>query len=427
MNLRQMLDMASSILDYAPGIIAYEQEVRRFLNEFYLELFADRAWTFAQKDMLIDLKADRTNSLCALTAPHTITTTTGGFFEADMEGMIIEIVDSATTTNNKEWRILSVNPAGLQAIVETVNGTAATLTTDGSGAIKVIVKDRYITMPSDCIDMMALGIRAPENERQEFGYLNQWLDEHLALDIDLVSRPTDFVMYEDFIVTPPVLKPTLAVGAGTVPSASTYDVCYTFIQYGLESAPSPVSATIALTAVQALTVNSIQVTTNEYKEKRVYFRNNDSNRFYRATATDVAAAATTSGAMTIANPTSFLTSNAPLPEHEGRYKQVRLYPRQDQNYRATLRYTFRPQRLLDDADVPISPAEHHKYLVYRTCQELFIKHNNMPQSELYRQRADDELMKMQQRYLTTASNVWIKSVFRQSAIYRRPRPRLTHS
>jgi hypothetical protein len=322
---------------------------------------------------------------------------------------------------------LSVNPAGLQAIVETVNGTAATLTTDGSGTIKVIVKDRYITMPSDCIDMLALGIRSPENERQEFGYLNQWLDEHLALDIDLVSRPTDFVMYEDFIVTPPVLKPTLAVGAGTVPSASTYDVCYTFIQYGLESAPSPVSATIALTAVQALTVNGIQVTTNEYKEKRVYFRNNDSNRFYRATATDVTAASTTSGAMTIANPTSFLTSNAPLPEHEGRYKQVRLYPRQDQNYRATLRYTFRPQRLLDDADVPISPAEHHKYLVYRTCQELFIKHNNMPQSELYRQRADDELMKMQQRYLTTASNVWIKGVFRQSAIYRRPRPRLTHS
>ena len=137
MNLRQMLDMASSILDYAPGIIAYEQEVRRFLNEFYLELFADRAWTFAQKDMLIDLKADRTNSLCALTAPHTITTTTGGFFEADMEGMIVEIVDSATTTNNKEWRILSVHTSGLQAIVETVNGTAATLTTDGSGTITI--------------------------------------------------------------------------------------------------------------------------------------------------------------------------------------------------------------------------------------------------------------------------------------------------
>jgi hypothetical protein len=425
MNLRQMLDMASSILDYAPGIVAYEEEVRRFLNEFYLELFADRAWTFAQKDMLIDIKADRTNSVCSTTGPATITTATGGFFEEDMEGMIIQIEDS-TAANNKEWRILA-RISGTEIRVETINGTPAALATDGSGTVKVRVKDRFIAMPKACIDILSFGIRSPENERQEFGYLTRWLDEHMSLDIDLVSRPTDWVMVEDLVVSPPVLKPTVAVGAGTVPSASTYDVCYTFIKQGLESAPSPVSATLSLTAVQALTVNNIQLTTNEYSQKRVYFRNNDSNRFYRALAADLASTVTTSGAMTIANPTSFLTSNAPLPEHEGRYKQIRLYPRQDQDYRATLRFSFRPQRLLDDADVPICPAEHHKYLVYRTCQELFIKHNNLPQSEIYRGRAEDELVKMMQRYLTTASSVWIKGVFRQSAVYLRPRPRLTHS
>ena len=432
MNLRDMLDMANSILDYAPGITAYETEVKRFLNEAYLDLFSDRSWSFAQKDLQVSLKADRTASNGNITGATTITTGTN-FFEDDMEGMVIQISGSATSSNNKEWRILSVTSA-TAAVIETKNGTTAGATVDGSGAIVFKVKHRWVALPSDLVQVLSFGIRSPENERQDFGYLNKWLDEHLALDIDLVSRPTDFVMGEDLVIPSPVTTPGVSiVGAGgtTVPAAGTYDICYTFVKYNRESAPSPVSAQATFTAGQRLGFTNLQDTTGTGITKRLYFSNDAFGiKFYQAqsTANDIAEGVTSLGTgITFQNLATWLTASERLQENDGRYRQLRCYPRQDRAYDATLRYSYRPLRLLDHSDAPIIPAEYHSYLVYRTCQELFVKHDNMSQSEVYRKKADDMLLRMEKRYLTESATTWIKGVFRQSAIYRRPRPRLTHN
>ena len=428
MNLRQMIDMAGSILDYAPGVTAYEDEVRRFINEIYLDLYADRAWNFAQKTFMLTLKADRSVSTNAAILSSTRVKVTGGsFFTEDMAGMILEIIDNVA--NAGEYEILAVDLSGspnTEAILVNKNGGAPGLIGTGSATFKV--KHRYVDLPADSIDVLSLGIRSPENERQEFGYLNRWLDEHLALDVDLVSRPTDWIMDDEVTLPQPRFKPTVAdAGSGTSPAAGTYDVCYTFIRQNRESAPSPVSVAVTPNTTNSINVSNLQRTDNDYLYKRVYFRGPQSNRFYRAEAADDAPSVTTTGTVSFQNINTYLVESEPLPEHEGTYKRVRMYPRQDKDYEATLRYVYRPQRLLDDSDVPEFPSEFHRYLVYRCVEELFVKHGNLPQSQMYQLKADDELMRMQQRCLTRAATIWIKQVFRQSAVYRRPRPRLTHN
>ena len=428
MNLSQMLNMANSILDYAPGITAYETEVKRFLNEAYLDLFSDRTWSFAQKSVLIPLKKDRLSAIGSIPgAGNQINAV--GFFTDDMAGMIVEISGSAAADNNKEWRIVSVVSAN-SAIVETLSGGLATLTADAPTNKTFKVKHRFVILPEDLVQVLSFGVRSPENERQEFGYLNKWLDEHLSLDIDLVSRPTDYIMVEDLILPTPVSTPAVADGGGAagVPIEGRYDVCYTFIKYGVNSAPSPVSAQVLLAVGDELDVTNIQNTTGTGMVKRLFFSvDSASNKFVQASAADLAVGATTSAPVTFQNSATFVVSSERLPENEGRYRQLRPYPRQDTDYEATLRYTYRPSRLLDNSDTPIIPAEYHKYLVYMTCQELFVKHDNLNQSELYRVRADEILFQMERRYLTESATTWIKNVWRQSAIYRRPRPKLTHN
>ena len=110
--------------------------------------------------------------------------------------------------------------------------------------------------------------------------------------------------------------------------------------------------------------------------------------------------------------TAYFTASDRLPEHGGSYERVRLYPRQDADVTVTLRYLFQPPMLIEDTDVPLFPPSHHNYLVYRACHELFVKHNNAQLSELYRRKADQELLRMENRYLSEGATHWVKASFR---------------
>ena len=83
--------------------------------------------------------------------------------------------------------------------------------------------------------------------------------------------------------------------------------------------------------------------------------------------------------------------------------------------------------LIEDSDAPEFPAPHHRYLAYRACQELFIKHNNQSNSEVYRRKADAELLKMQNRHLTESNAHWVKAGFRHSPVWTNAEPKLTHT
>ena len=87
---------------------------------------------------------------------------------------------------------------------------------------------------------------------------------------------------------------------------------------------------------------------------------------------------------------------------------------------------FYPGEMLDPYDAPSSPVDTHRYIVYRTCQELFIKHKVPEMALYYEKKADEELRKVEKRYLTERAMYNIKQGFKSGPIRLRPFRNLTH-
>ena len=126
--------------------------------------------------------------------------------------------------------------------------------------------------------------------------------------------------------------------------------------------------------------------------------------YYHVSQADVAE--TTVSITNITLPAQYLISQTRLPENSGNYKRIRLYPRQDTDYDVSLRYIYQPPRLIENTDVPEFPPSHHRYLVYRACQELFVKHDNLSHSEVYKRKADVELLRLENNYLSAGAGAW---------------------
>jgi hypothetical protein len=93
---------------------------------------------------------------------------------------------------------------------------------------------------------------------------------------------------------------------------------------------------------------------------------------------------------------------------DGFTQRIRLYPRQDQDYVFTIRYMEQHQVMREDSDVSSIPPEFRMTIAYKALSDIFIKHDNMPQSELYRRRFDELLLKLERRYLITPSRRIVK-------------------
>jgi hypothetical protein len=188
-------------------------------------------------------------------------------------------------------------------------------------------------------------------------------------------------------------------------------VKYVFEDSNRKSTHSPVaSATLVATGGINITGGLQSTGTNSGIIKRVYIRTPSSMAFYRSSNSTVDETTATLSALALDS--AYFTSADRLPEHGGSYERVRLYPRQDSDITVTVRYLFQPPMLEEDTDAPLLPPSHHNYLVYRACQELFVKHENDQHSELYRRKADAELLRMENRYLTEGATHWVKASFR---------------
>ena len=441
MNLSEIRDMVGSILDYSPDVQTYKDEVTRVVNQLYLEMFADRKWQFAQKSKNLTARADVTSTASA--SSGVLTASVLYSLNKWMEGQIVE-VSGGTWSSGKlsgEYRIVKIEAATVttsRLYLEDSDGNSVTSGAT-SAAATVRIKNRYIDMPEDMVKVLSLGIRTPAqssdtatgNATINFLNCSRHLDEELDLDLDMSGRPTDWIRYDNYQMPQPVTAPQL--GTTTLPgptgslAAGTYYVKYVFEDNNRKSAPSAAaSITLANSLRDELDVDSgLQATAaNSGLVKRVYMRTPDSMAYYQVSNSVVTEAATS--ASNLALDSAYLTSSNRLPEHGGSYERVRLYPRQDADVTVTLRYLFQPPMLIEDTDVPLLPPSHHNYLVYRACQELFVKHDNLQHSELYRRKADTELLRIENTYLSEGAGVWIKQGYRESQRRYTSQTSLTH-
>lgn len=399
MRLTDIIGLVKTVTDYDPTVTTYDEEVTQLINNALFELFAEKPFTFAQKEVDITAHADVTTTANVTNGSVTVAAFTVG--AGWMEGQIIEI-------EKVEYEIAWINIA--------TNTLYLTKAYAGPGAAASIrVKQRYVDLPQDCVSVLQLGTRervgnASPADIGRFVPFTRFEDEWWALPLDEIGTSTHWVNYDDYTVPSPVGIGTSTLTAGPVLSVGTeYSFVRTFVYGNRRSAPSPAIIAIPAGGTPGISINMAETGTTSGYSQELWVKFSP-YKAYRAVppGTNYAPGA----AVTIVPlpvPGNDWQFNERLTEVDGNYQRVRLYPRQSSDTPITLRYLYRPPKLIEDTDSPQFPAAHHQYLAYRALSDLFVKHDNLPQHKIYQDKAEDEIIKLEQRYMTDIPRRWVKN------------------
>lgn len=407
MRLIDLRSHVANICNYDPEVTAYKTEIDRLLNAAYAELYDGREWNFAQKEVHTTVYADRSATDGTVTNGSTTVTTAAAFFTTDMTGMIMEGPDG------EEYEILKRTNSTTIVLTSDYTGTTV------AGTATIIIKQRYIDLPSDCAKVLQVGRRPVTAETSpnpgRFTPLARTEGEWWDLPLNETGDPEAWVPYDDAIVVAPVKAPVLAAVAGAW-AAGTYEFRYVYVKQERYSAFSP-AASITLTAGQSPNVTYPNTGTDSGIFKQLYIRYGDFKDWRRYTVSNVAETTTT---VNYGTAPSDATEFAPRhPGNDGTTQRLMLYPRQSTTMEVTIRYLARPALMVEDNDAPSFPAGEHQYLVYRALYDIFIKHDQPSYAKLYEDKANGAMLRLQQRYLATEARRWVKGGFDGDSLYRR--------
>lgn len=483
MNLKQIKDMIFSITDYNPDVETYQSEVTRIVNEVYDDFFSSRPWTFSQKEIDVYTRADTTveNAVITSTSPQNpqsklVTNVNTISIDPANEGSILQVSGATDETDSGEYFIDSVQGSGgLRISKKAINDFQAwTTTTD---PVTVIAKQRYITLPSDCVQPLGVTVRDPTITKGTgpFGpvfELNRRDDGQYGLWLDQTGTPNTWIPYDNLpggeldVSDFPPLPGDLEVLPASCPVGEAWpDGEYEFfLAYRFRGRIGPIGDAVKLTILNTNLVKyKPQFVTRDTTlsemwglHKHIFFRivklgtgyGDDLIRDMNAYSMTAVTTATPGGGFTVGTnfyiPDTNTTCNTPAlwlggvnlneqklrsvpraPDFsEGTYWRIRLHPRPNFYLPIRVRYIRKAHALVADTDTPECPPDTHRYIVYRACEELFTKHNALPQAQLYKQKADAEEKAMSQRWLTQRAANYIKHSFRAGPGLTKPFRRL---
>tara|TARA_R100000664_G_C2758344_1_gene147128 strand:+ start:2503 stop:3777 length:1275 start_codon:yes stop_codon:yes gene_type:complete len=404
MNLSEIREYIGNILDYQPEITTYQKQLDDVINEQYFRLFNAKPYTFAQKQVLIKARKDvDLPNLIVTNASNLITLSVAGFTQ-EMEGMVIEF-------DGVEYEIAWVDTVLRAYLTEVYAGATATLTAK--------VKFRYIDMPSDCVEIMQVMKRAMTLTPQEPGRMvpvTRYEDEYYNLPLNEVNLPNYWVPYDDYSIGAPKFMQFTKTTSGSGHGIRTLELAATWSYGGRESALSKVT-TLSLIDTEKVQFTYTNLANSTGLHYKVYVRCTEigMNKFYHVSddAGTAEFAPSGGGTFTFTLPVSgftdaFETLNTRYSEVDGNTQRIRLYPRQDQDFELTVRYMYRPKKLIDDADTPEIPSISHQILAYMTLRDIFVKFDNTAQAQLYDRKVVQEILKIDQRYLNQIAKRYIK-------------------
>lgn len=405
MRLVDLRNMIANIVDYDPAVETYRQQITDLINDAYFRLYTEKQFTFAQKETVINAYKDievnvispgTTSAQLTLAAAVTPTPTY-------WEGQVIEV-------DGVEYEIAWVE-----------NSTTLWLTTDSpsyatSTTFAAKIKFRYLDLPSDCVSILNVAKRSMTLTPQEPGMfvaVARYEDEYYNLPLDEVNLPNYWIPYDEYHVsTPREVKSVTPDGTGSGTNI-TINVKMSYVYAGRESALS--AATQITTDKPEIDVAFSVLPNRTGYYRKIYINNPDAGwKGYRApniqSTTNKLVAVNVSGATYDINDFSdaFEFNTEPYTAIDGNTQRIRLYPRQDQDYDITVRYMFRPQPLVNDNDTPEMPSSAHHILAYMALRELFVKLDNLPQANMYERKVAQEMVKLEQRYLTQIPRRFVK-------------------
>ena len=402
MRLVDLRDMVANIVDYDPSVEAYSNQITDLLNDAYYRLFSEKPFTFAQKEEIVVARGDVSETANAAALGATIITFPGIPARDYWEGQIIEIDGTEYTI---AWRL---NDA-------TIYLTTPLTAVFAGGTITV--KFRYLDMPQDCVALMNVAKRSMTLTPQEpgmFTALARYEDEYYNLPLDEVKLPHYLIPADEFHVTTPRSVGAIA-GAGAPTTATAVGIAMSYVFAGRESALSTATSATLSTINFTVAFDLLPDTSGYYR--KIYIRNTTSGyKGYRAIPSDPLGTPTyliapQANTATYALPdfdSAFEFGSKPYTASDGTTQRIRLYPRQDKDYNITVRYMYRPNPMVDDNDTPEFPSASHQILGYMALKEIFVKLDNLPQANLYERKAAQEMIRLEQRYLTQIPRRFIK-------------------
>jgi hypothetical protein len=399
MRLVDLRDMVANIVDYDPSVDTYRNQITNLLNDAYYSLFSTKPFTFAQKEEIVKAYADvsiTVNTGNPVTAELTYTL---GTVPYHWEGQIIEI-------EGVEYTIAWVR-AGSMFLTEIP--TVLSVSTAYSGKVKF----RYLDLPQDCIAIMNVAKRSMTLTPQEpgmFTALARYEDEYYNLPLDEVNLPHYWIPADEYHVVSPKSVGAISTSGVAAPTAAI-EIAMSYVFAGRESALSTATSLTVDKAVITILFDVLPNDSGYYR--KIYIKNAASGyKGFRAIPTGttylVDPTSNTKNYNTPSFDSAFEFGSTPYTESDGTRQRIKLYPRQDKDYNITVRYMYRPKPLVNDNDTPELPSSSHQMLAYMALKEIFVKLDNLPQANLYERKAAQEMIKLEQRYLTQIPRRFVK-------------------
>lgn len=489
MNFGNVKNMIFSITDYSPEVDAYQEEVDRIANEVYHTFFSSRPWTFAQKEIDIYTQADITVDNGSITSTSPANRPSKfiqgvGAIAADLrnEGSIIQVLNATSDNDNGEYFLDSCDSTTDIWVSKKAQNDSQAWTISQFLSLELVCKQRYITLPPDCVEPLSITLRDPSvtSAPGPFGpvqELSRREDDGGSLWLDSTGTPTEWIPYDNLpggeldVSDFPPLPGDLAVNAvACIAAAAWPSGTYNFyLAYRFRGRIGPIgkpvqivitSSALAPTKPQFVTrdttlsglsglkkhifFNIEEFTASGYGDTLIRDMNDWSHdlavpsgpglgdivgtKFYVPDDNiiiDVGDDWLDGVSFDPALAEYKLRSVPRAPDFsEGTYWRIRLSPRPNFYMPVRVRYIRKPNTLIADEDTPECPPDTHRYIVYRACEEIFTKHNALDQAELYRRKADNEEKAISQRWLTQRAANYIKKGF--TSMSSRPFRRLVY-
>jgi len=420
MNLREIREYIANITDYDPNVNRdYSAQVDNVINETYRMLFSEKPFTFAQKEVKIPIYTD---------AEYTASGVTG------VIAGLTQIVINPSIPDWVEGNIIEIDGVEHDVIYK---ASAITVFIEGSFAFigqPVKFKQRFIRLPKDCVSILQVGKRSMSIAPTAVGRyipLTRYEDEYYNLPLDEVNIPNYWIMQDsEYVSAPPIVLTPTATATSAGQGTRTVRLAYTYVKYPangqateLESGLSPFSEAITLTDAQRMTLTSSLDLTKVGYARRFYIKNAATTPqfdgvYQVGTLKDVSASLSENIDFSQAEfeNGSFVLNNPRYTYTDGYVQRIRLYPRQSTDYELSVRYIYRPARLQEDTDTPDLPQSHHLVLAYGSLMDIFNKHDNAQMSRIYRAKYLEEIIKLEQRFLTQKPRRWVKGYMQESGV-----------
>lgn len=408
-DLRALREYVANVLDYDPDNETYRRQIDRLLNEADRAICLAKPFTFTNKVVEINAYKDVSGTITFANGSTTISTGSA-FFLDWMVNQELE-VDGVTYT------IVQVNTGGTTAFIERdFEGT--------SGAQSATVINRYLDLPVDCTSVLNVARRSNTRTPDDPGLLSplsRYEDEWYNLPLGEVNLPIYWMNYDAAYIEGPRKNYELTTAATSGAGSRTVEVTSTYIRGGRESSHGQIQ-TLTLTDAQNLVVDPVANTANTGLFKRYYFRVpalgynefrllDDPNNVGQPM--ELEPADTTARTITVLTQTNLENSESlyrlpRMQNADGFVQRIRLYPRQDKDYVFTVRYMQNHRPMVEDGDTSSIPPDQRMVIAYMALADILMKHDNPTQSELYRRRADEILMRLERRYLITPARRIVK-------------------